>query len=136
MLCYAQVMGTLNARRAAGGCWVDPPAVSRIHQTMSEGMKGFQQAAKLEDTPLPFPYAQFVSFALFAFLLTFPILSTSKSNGEEGEDAPWLAILISIITTMSFFSLHEVARELEVRTRGDPAAVPPRAPRPMRPPLV
>ena len=66
-------------------------------------MQGFQQAAKLEDTPLPFPYAQarpdpprplpsvharshlpvrtpqFVSYALFGFLITYPLLCASKA---------------------------------------------------------
>ena len=54
----ARVLATVNTRRAAGGLAVDPPAVSRIHQTLSDGNLGFFQACKLEDTPLPFPYAQ------------------------------------------------------------------------------
>ena len=50
--------------------WVDPPAVSRIHQTMSDAMLGFQNAAALEDVPVPFPYAQVVSFCLVLFAVS------------------------------------------------------------------
>ena len=52
---FAQVLGMVNGRRAAGGVHVDAPVLSRFHQEMSTGMYGFQQACKLEDTPFPFP---------------------------------------------------------------------------------
>ena len=64
------MLASVNTRRAAGGLAVDPPAVSRIHQTLSDGNLGFYQACKLEDTPLPFPYAQVVSLVLFIFAAT------------------------------------------------------------------
>ena len=43
---------------------IDAPVLSRVHQEMSYGMYGFQQACKLEDTPFPFPYAQMVAVML------------------------------------------------------------------------
>ena len=81
---FARVLATVNSRRAAGGLAVDPPAVSRIHQTLSDGNLGFYQACKLEDTPLPFPYAQVVSLVLVIFATTYPLLATSKASGYEG----------------------------------------------------
>ena len=51
---FAQVLAMVNARRACGGVAVDAPVLSRLHQELSAGMHGFQQACKLEDTPFPF----------------------------------------------------------------------------------
>ena len=51
---FAQVLAMANARRACGGVAVDAPVLSRLHQELSAGMHGFQQACKLEDTPFPF----------------------------------------------------------------------------------
>ena len=118
----AGLMGTINARRAAGGMWVDPPAVSRIHQVLSEGMLGFQEACKIEDTPLPFAYTQMVSFTLAIFAVTFPLIAASKASGYDPSQtlandnsyrAFWLAPSLTFIAVMTYFLLHEVARELE-----------------------
>jgi len=109
----ARVLATVNTRRAAGGLAVDPPAVSRIHQTLSDGNLGFFQACKLEDTPLPFPYAQVVSLVLVIFAVTYPLLACSKASGFEGIYAHWLAPTLSFVVVLSYFGLYEVARELE-----------------------
>ena len=37
---------------------------------MSDAMLGFQNAAALEDVPVPFPYAQVVSFCLVLFAVS------------------------------------------------------------------
>jgi predicted membrane chloride channel (bestrophin family) len=39
----------------------------RRAQDLSAGMHGFQEACKLEDTPLPFAYSQMVAFTLIIF---------------------------------------------------------------------
>jgi len=117
---YTRVLATVNSRRAAGGINVDPPTVSRIHQTLSDGSLGFYQACKLEDTPLPFPYAQMVSMVLFIFACTYPLLASAKASGYEGVYALWLAPSLSFVVVLCYFSLHEVARELE-----DPFVHPP-----------
>mmetsp|Transcript_34095 Transcript_34095/g.86578 ORF Transcript_34095/g.86578 Transcript_34095/m.86578 type:complete len:540 (-) Transcript_34095:154-1773(-) len=109
----ARVLATINSRRAAGGLAVDAPAVSRIHQTLSDGNLGFYQACKLEDTPLPFPYAQVVSLVLVIFAVTYPLLACSKASGFEGFYAHWLAPTLSFVVVLSYFGLYEVARELE-----------------------
>ena len=113
---YAQVLGMLHARRAAGGVSVDAPILSRIHQEMSAGMEGFQQACKLEDTPFPFPYAQVVSLVLMLFALTFPLLAVSEAAGtdpDSSERAKWLPPMLTFMTVLTYYGFHEVARELE-----------------------
>jgi len=110
----ASLMASINARRSAGGMWVDPPAVSRIHQVLTDGMLGFQQACKIEDAPMPFAYSQMVSFTMFIFMLSFPIMAASKASGEtEYGRAYWLAPGLTFIAVMTYFLIHEVARELE-----------------------
>ena len=59
-------------------------------QVLSDGMMGFQQACKLEDTPLPFPYAQMVSLVLMIFAVSYPLLAASKAAGSDTTFAPWL----------------------------------------------
>ena len=103
----------INARRAVGGLHVDPPAVSRIHQELSAGMHGWQQACKLEDTPFPFPYAQVVSFVLAVFAVSYPLIAASKASGEGSEHAFWLGPMVTFFTVLTYFAFHEVARELE-----------------------
>jgi predicted membrane chloride channel (bestrophin family) len=111
MSAYAQLLATLNARRAAGGLWVDPPTVSRLHQELSAGMEGFQQACKLEDTPFPFPYAQLIAFLLFVFSLTYPFVAVGV--GSEQEADLWIGPALSFFVVLTYFGFHEVARELE-----------------------
>ena len=77
------------------------------------GMEGFQQACKLEDAPTPYPYAQIVSFAIWIFALTYPLLAASKAEGTLSDRAAWLAPAMSFVTVMAYFAFNEVARELE-----------------------
>ena len=79
-------------------------------QVLSDGMLGFQQACKLEDTPLPFPYAQMVSLVLIIFAVTYPLMAASKASGDRPLfDAPWLACAMTFICVLCYFSLHEGA---------------------------
>ena len=77
-LLFSIILGHLGARRRAGGLAAEPPVYTRVLQVMSDGMLGFQQARKVEDTPFPFPYAQLLAFMLYAFGLLFPVLAASK----------------------------------------------------------
>ena len=89
--CFAQVVGMINGRRAAGGLGVDAPVLSRVHQELSAGMEGFQQACKLEDTPFPFPYAQVVSFVLAIFAATYPLVALTIASHKGSPVSEWPA---------------------------------------------
>ena len=79
VLCrYALVLGHVLERRRRGGLASEAPVFSRVPQAFSEGMLGFGQARKTEDTPFPFPYAQILSFMLYAFAILFPLVTASK----------------------------------------------------------
>ena len=122
---FSLLLGSLSSRRRAGGLDCEPPVFTRAHHTISDGMLGYQQAKKVEDTPFPFPYAQLTTFMLYAFALLFPLLVASKvgSDTELDTDAAGFTIvvgtshivapLLAFVTVLSYFGMHEVARELE-----------------------
>ena len=74
---FSLILGQFGARRRVGGLPSEPPVYSRILQVLSDGMLGYQQSKKLEDTPFPFPYAQLLAFMLYTFALIFPLLAAS-----------------------------------------------------------
>ena len=117
---FTAVLSTVAARRGAGGlAAAEPPVFSRVHHALSDGMLGFQQARKVEDTPFPFPYAQLLSFMLWAFMLLFPLLAASKT-GSADDASRFMGPLLTLLVVLSYFGMHEVARSLE-----DPFAHPP-----------
>ena len=75
---FSTLLGQLTARRRVGGFVAEPPVFSRVHHAMSDGMLGFMQARKVEDTPFPFPYAQLLATMLYAFSLLFPLVVAAK----------------------------------------------------------
>ena len=89
------------------GIRVGPPILSRVHQTLTNGMLGFNMADKIAKTPFPMPYAQMLSVCLVVFNLTMPIMVAGHINNL------WLAILVNFISTVAYQGLNEVARELE-----------------------
>ena len=152
---FSLILGQLGARRRVGGLPSEPPVYSRVLHVLSDGMLGYQQSKKLEDTPFPFPYAQLLAFMLYAFSLIFPLLAASKVGGDiaitaatdlgtpplttidrelsnsgldlESAAVRWAELashlaapLLTFLTVLSYFGMHEVARELE-----DPFTHPP-----------
>ena len=128
-LVYSVLLGQLGARRRAGGLAAEAPVYTRVLQVLSDGMLGFNQARKIEDTPFPFPYAQLLAFMLYAFGLLFPVLASSKI-GTDARDvdiddevlAHWRALQalshlgapgLTFVIVLSYFGMHEVARDLE-----------------------
>ena len=51
------------------GLRVPAPIMSRVHQVMSDGTLGFNQADKMAKTPFPLPYAQMLTACLLVFNL-------------------------------------------------------------------
>lgn len=117
---FTAVLSSVAARRGAGGlAAAEAPVFSRVHHALSDGMLGFQQARKVEDTPFPFPYAQLLSFMLWGFMLLFPLLAASKT-GSSDDISVYMGPLLTLLVVLSYFAMHEVARSLE-----DPFAHPP-----------
>jgi len=89
------------------GLRVPAPIMSRVHQVMSDGTLGFNQADKMAKTPFPLPYAQMLTACLLVFNLFMPIVVAAHTNSM------WLAVVIAFMSTMAYQGLNEVARELE-----------------------
>lgn len=99
----------LIARRMESeeGLRVAPPILSRVHQVLTDGILGFNQADKISTTPFPMPYSQMLTMCLLVFNITLPLMVAGNIN------AMWLAILVNVISTVAYQGLNEVARELE-----------------------
>ena len=89
------------------GLRVAAPILSRVHQVLTDGMLGFNQADKISTTPFPMPYSQMLTLCLLVFNITLPLMVAANIN------AMWLAILVNVISTVAYQGLNEVARELE-----------------------
>jgi len=84
-----------------------PPIQSRMYQELSNGMLGFNQAVKLADVPLPFPYAQMVSWLLVGFCCFIPFYIVSFTSSMI------VAPVMAFILFAGAYALNETAKELE-----------------------
>ena len=89
------------------GLRVPAPVLSRVYQTLSDGMLGFNQADKLAKTPFPMPYAQMLTVLLLVFNVTQPVMIAGNVN------ALWLALVMNVVSVVAYQGLNETARELE-----------------------
>ena len=99
----------MGVRRKEGGLCVDAPVLSRFYQLLGEGHISFMQCKKIRDTPFPFPYAQLMRCLLWLLVVTIPFVLSNYLQDQ------WPATGYSFCISVAFFSLNEVARELEVR---------------------
>jgi predicted membrane chloride channel (bestrophin family) len=66
-------------------------------------MHAFNQAKKISTIPFPFPYAQTVTYMLFAFTVTLPVLMVAMVSSSA------MAGLLSGVTVWSYLALNEVS---------------------------
>ena len=100
---------------------VHPPIVSRIFHELALGHNGFMQARKISDIPFPFPHAQLSNMILVLFAVTLPFMVarafTPLPEDKGGWSTWWLSAvssgLLASVCSVTFFSLSEVARDLE-----------------------
>lgn len=105
-------------RRRNGGLNIDPPIMTRVYQVLSEGMQGFSQCRKISETPFPFPWAQLVAVCLLVYALTLPFVISAYVS------APLLAVVLDMISVVTYYVLNEVARDLEDPFLYDPNDLP------------
>lgn len=94
-------------QETAEGLRVPPPILSRVHQVLSDGFLGFNQADKIAKTPFPMPYSQMLTACLLVFNLTLPIMVAATINSLV------MGVALTFISTVAYQGLNEVARELE-----------------------
>jgi hypothetical protein len=106
--CAQRIQRAILSRLRAGGMHAPPPIVSRIFQEMSSGLLFYNNATKMKEVPVPFPYVQINAFLLntfAAFLCPFAIASFTT--------VAWLSILTTAVTVISFYAIFMVANEME-----------------------
>eukprot|EP00242_Pyramimonas_sp_CCMP2087_P003356 CAMPEP_0198232440 /NCGR_PEP_ID=MMETSP1445-20131203/115734_1 /TAXON_ID=36898 /ORGANISM="Pyramimonas sp., Strain CCMP2087" /LENGTH=434 /DNA_ID=CAMNT_0043913117 /DNA_START=487 /DNA_END=1788 /DNA_ORIENTATION=- len=118
VIVFTWLHALLVDRYQYGRMGVSPPIFSRTFQVLSDGMVGFMQARKLADTPFPFPHAQTIMVMLIFFAMSFPLLLVIHV------ESVWLVLLFNLMVTLSYFTVHEVARELEDPWRFEPNEIP------------
>ena len=74
---------------------------------MSNGMLGFQQCLKIQDTPFPFPYMQLclIALAVFTVICGFFVHEFCKN--------PYWAFVFAFVAAAGFSAINEVAIQLE-----------------------
>lgn len=106
-LVMAWIQELLVDRQRQGGLDVPAPILSRPYQLLSEGLTAFEQCRKLTDTPFPFPWAQFVMVLLVLHSFLAPILIVAYIR------TTWLAVVLSVVSVVTYWALNEVARDME-----------------------
>mmetsp|Transcript_140729 Transcript_140729/g.392256 ORF Transcript_140729/g.392256 Transcript_140729/m.392256 type:complete len:429 (-) Transcript_140729:103-1389(-) len=105
------IMRRLVARQkhepAGDMCKTSPPILSRMVQVISDGNLAFSQAAKVAETPFPFPYHNLISLFLWMFALTTPFVVNANLLNI------FARFVINFVAVWAYFSLSEVGNNLE-----------------------
>jgi len=104
---FTWVQDTLIRRLGYGGLAVPAPIATRLFQELSNGMLGYNNAAKIHDTPFPFPYAQLITLALAILTLTCGFVMNCFVKSA------WWAAVFTFVAIAGYYAINEVAIELE-----------------------
>ena len=83
------------------------PYAGRVSGILEEAMAAFGQASKLSNTQFPFPWAQCVLMFLVIMAVTLPFAIAPFIHEV------WVGVALSFIITNTYWSLNEVAVEME-----------------------
>lgn len=104
----------ISEHSIAGRLLIGPPILSRVFQELSAGMFHFFMGMKVVFVPFPFPFAQFLQYALIAFIVFCPFaILPSLDETSEGLRSTWPALLMNFFSVAGFVALNEIAVELE-----------------------
>mmetsp|Transcript_60968 Transcript_60968/g.178272 ORF Transcript_60968/g.178272 Transcript_60968/m.178272 type:complete len:417 (-) Transcript_60968:153-1403(-) len=84
-----------------------PPILSRMVQVISDGHLGFSQAAKVAETPFPFPYHNMLSIFLWLFATSTPVMVNANLMSIPAR------FVVNFLAVWAYFSLAEVGDNLE-----------------------
>eukprot|EP00416_Gambierdiscus_australes_P024153 CAMPEP_0171079916 /NCGR_PEP_ID=MMETSP0766_2-20121228/15548_1 /TAXON_ID=439317 /ORGANISM="Gambierdiscus australes, Strain CAWD 149" /LENGTH=432 /DNA_ID=CAMNT_0011537125 /DNA_START=43 /DNA_END=1338 /DNA_ORIENTATION=+ len=105
------IMRRLTARQkhepAGDMCRTAAPILSRMVQVISDGHLAFSQAAKVAETPFPFPYHNLISLFLWIFAVSTPVVVNANLI------YPPARFLVNFFAVWAYFSLAEVGDNLE-----------------------
>ena len=106
---FAWVQSMLAQRSSPSRGWkaIEPPTGMAAWRGLDEGFEAFEQCRALVDTPFPFPWAQAMVLFLVIFSLCLPLLMVAWLK------TVWIACLVDFLSVFCFWTLNEVARDLE-----------------------
>merc|ERR1712230_214050 len=84
-----------------------PPILSRMVQNISDGHQGFSMAAKVTETPFPFPYQNLIRVFLYVFAIGVPFVINSKLLPTSAR------FIINFVAVWAYFSMTEVGDNME-----------------------
>jgi len=84
-----------------------PPILSRLYQVISDGHMGFSQAAKVAETPFPFPYHNLLRIFLWMFSTFVPFVVNAKLFDHGAR------FIMNFTVVWAHFALCEVGDNLE-----------------------
>jgi len=97
---------------------VAPPILSRVYNQLGNGIVKLNNARKITNFPIPFPFAQMITVMLLMhWAVAVVICSTSI-------ESPIWAALLSFSVIISFWSINFIALELEDPFGDDPNDLP------------
>jgi len=88
-------------------CKTSPPITSRIYQVVSDGHLAFAQAAKVAETPFPFPYHNMIRVLLWMYVITVPFVINAKVMERAAR------FIFNFMAVWAYFALCEVGDNLE-----------------------
>ncbi|KAG2488737.1 hypothetical protein HYH03_012736 [Edaphochlamys debaryana] len=115
---FAMINQLYIRRIADGGLRTLAPLVSRLGGIAEEAMAAYGHCTKLATTQFPFPWAQVVLAFLAIMALTLPFVVTCFV------DQLWMGVCMTFIVVLTYWSLNEVATEMEDPFGFDPNDLP------------
>jgi predicted membrane chloride channel (bestrophin family) len=76
-----------------------------MNQNLNGLIEGFNGVDKVHNVPVPFPYAQMILLFLCLYVFASPFLFVTYFG--------WACIIPSLVLTLAFFGINEVALEIE-----------------------
>ncbi|KAL4435251.1 hypothetical protein ABPG77_001933 [Micractinium sp. CCAP 211/92] len=93
--------------QAVPGWALPPPSTAGVWLQLSQGWAAFETCRKLVESPFPFPWAQMVAMLLLLYSVTLPAMMVGWLQDI------WLVLVMNFMSVLTYWSLNEVARDLE-----------------------
>lgn len=87
---------------------IAPPILSRVFNQLGNGIVKVAAARKISAYPIPFPYAQMVTFMLILHWTMTPLLCAATLSH------PMWAFILSFVVTFGYWSVNYIGVELEM----------------------
>ena len=104
----SRIQRAITTRLHAGGMRAPAPIVSRIFQEVSNGLLFYNNATKMKEIAVPYPYVQLNALLLNVFSCILTPVAIASFTPEL-----WVSLGTTVVTVFSFYSVFIVANELE-----------------------